>query len=83
MKFKGILLLIVGLILNKSIAQNLIRNPQISPDASTIAFSYYGDIWVYNVNSKLSKRLNLLLLRTEKEIQMFLQRHFKVEFQNN
>ncbi|AUC15996.1 MdsD protein [Tenacibaculum sp. SZ-18] len=59
MKFKGILLLVVGLILNKSIAQNLIRNPQISPDASTIAFSYYGDIWVYNVNSKLSKRLTI------------------------
>ena len=41
-------------------AQNaLIRAPKISPDATQIAFSYQGDIWTYNFNSKQTKRLTL------------------------
>lgn len=43
-----------------SISQNaLIRKPAISNDASKMAFSYHGDIWVYNFNSKESKRITI------------------------
>ena len=37
----------------------LIRKPAISPDASQMAFSYHGDIWLYNLKNKESKRLTI------------------------
>lgn len=41
-------------------AQNsLIRKPSLSPDANELAFSYQGDIWVYNLNSNQAKRLTV------------------------
>ncbi|WP_428740807.1 S41 family peptidase [Tenacibaculum sp.] len=39
--------------------QTFIRKPAISPDASQIAFSYYGDIWLYNFNTQQTKRLTI------------------------
>jgi C-terminal processing protease CtpA/Prc/Tol biopolymer transport system component len=42
------------------IAQNtLIRKPSISPDASKMAFSFHGDIWVHNFANNQSKRLTV------------------------
>jgi len=42
------------------IAQNtFIRKPSISPDASQMAFSFQGDIWVYNFSNNQSKRLTI------------------------
>ncbi|MDG1529037.1 MAG: S41 family peptidase [Polaribacter sp.] len=42
------------------IAQNtLIRQPSISPDASKMAFSFHGDIWVHNFATNQSKRLTI------------------------
>ncbi len=38
---------------------SLIRNPSLSPDATELAFSYQGDIWTYNLNTKQSKRLTV------------------------
>ncbi|WP_397447497.1 S41 family peptidase [Polaribacter sp. R77954] len=38
---------------------SLIRMPSISPDASQLAFSYQGDIWVYHLNTNQSKRLTV------------------------
>ena len=41
-------------------AQNsLIRMPRISPNAKEMAFSYQGDIWIHNFNTKQSKRLTI------------------------
>ena len=41
-------------------AQNsLIRMPRISPNAQEMAFSYQGDIWTYNFNTKQTKRLTI------------------------
>tara|TARA_B110000008_G_scaffold255647_1_gene272513 strand:- start:9857 stop:12982 length:3126 start_codon:yes stop_codon:yes gene_type:complete len=41
-------------------AQNsLIRLPKISPNAQEIAFSYQGDIWIYNFNTQQTKRLTI------------------------
>ena len=37
----------------------LIRNPSLSPSGSELAFSYQGDIWVYNLNTKASKRITI------------------------
>lgn len=43
-----------------TIAQStFIRKPQISPDGNHIVFSLYGDIFVYNINSKQIKRLTV------------------------
>ncbi|TDQ30142.1 S41 family peptidase [Tenacibaculum caenipelagi] len=42
-----------------SAQQALIRKPAISPDASQMAFSYYGDIWLYNFNNQQTKRLTI------------------------
>ena len=42
------------------IAQNnLIRKPAISPDASKMAFSYHGDIWVYSFANNQSQRITV------------------------
>ena len=42
------------------IAQNsLIRMPSISPDASKIAYSYHGDIWVLNLVTNQTDRLTI------------------------
>ena len=42
------------------IAQNtLIRKPSISPDATQMAFSFHGDIWVHNFLNNQSKRLTV------------------------
>jgi len=38
---------------------SLIRTPSLSPDASELAFSYQGDIWVYNLNTQQSKRVTV------------------------
>ena len=51
-----VLLSFIGL---TTVQGQLIRKPAISPDASQMAFSYYGDIWVYNLNSKDAKRLTI------------------------
>ena len=41
-------------------AQNsLIRMPRISPNAQEMAFSYQGDIWIYNFNSQQTKRITI------------------------
>ena len=41
-------------------AQNsLIRIPRISPNAQEMAFSYQGDIWIYNFDTQQSKRLTI------------------------
>ena len=41
-------------------AQNsLIRMPQISPNAQEMAFSFQGDIWIYNFNTQQTKRLTI------------------------
>ena len=41
-------------------AQNsLIRMPRISPNGQEMAFSYQGDIWTYNFNTKQTKRLTI------------------------
>ena len=45
-----------GLLISQN---NLIRQPSISPDASQMAFSYHGDIWVYNFANKQSKRITI------------------------
>ena len=37
----------------------LVRNPSLSPTGSELAFSYQGDIWVYNLNTKASKRITI------------------------
>ncbi|MAD96558.1 MAG: MdsD protein [Flavobacteriaceae bacterium] len=37
----------------------LIRNPSLSPSGTELAFSYQGDIWVYNLNTKVSKRITI------------------------
>ena len=37
----------------------MIRFPKISPDGQEIAFSFQGDIWVYNFNTKQNKRLTI------------------------
>lgn len=39
--------------------KNLIRMPSISPDASKMAFSFDGDIWVLDFNTNISKRLTI------------------------
>ena len=41
-------------------AQNsLLRMPRISPDAQEMAFSYQGDIWIYNFNTQQTKRITI------------------------
>lgn len=39
--------------------ESLIRKPVINPNGTEMAFSYFGDIWIYNFNSKESKRLTI------------------------
>ncbi|WP_272150037.1 S41 family peptidase [Tenacibaculum aiptasiae] len=42
------------------VAQNtFIRKPEISPDASQMAFSYQGDIWTYNFGNQQQTRLTI------------------------
>ena len=50
------LFLITGLL---SAQNSLIRFPKISPDGQEMAFSFQGDIWVYNFNTKQNKRLTI------------------------
>lgn len=38
---------------------SLIRTPSISPNAKELAFSYQGDIWVYNFNTTQSQRITV------------------------
>lgn len=41
-------------------AQNsLIRMPSLSPDGTELAFSYQGDVWVYNLNTSNYQRLTV------------------------
>ena len=41
-------------------AQNsLIRMPRISPNSQEMAFSFQGDIWIYNFNTKQPKRITI------------------------
>lgn len=42
-----------------SAQSSLIMTPNLSPDATELAFSYQGDIWTYNLNSKQTKRLTV------------------------
>ncbi|MGB0837782.1 MAG: S41 family peptidase [Flavobacteriaceae bacterium] len=43
-----------------SFAQNsIIRTPSLSPDAQHLAFSFQGDIWVYNFEREQSQRLTV------------------------
>ncbi len=49
-------MLITGLL---SAQNSLIRMPRISPNAQEMAFSYQGDIWIYNFNTQQSKRLTI------------------------
>ena len=60
MMSKKIYLVLALMLSNVLLAQNsIIRKPAISNDGSQMAFSYYGDIWVYNFNNKQSKRLTI------------------------
>ncbi|WBX71829.1 hypothetical protein [Tenacibaculum retecalamus] len=60
MSKKNIFLLAMLFSFGIAISQNsLIRKPAISNDGSKMAFSYHGDIWVYNLNNKESKRLTI------------------------
>ncbi|WP_275316446.1 S41 family peptidase [Tenacibaculum bernardetii] len=60
MSKKNLFLLAMLFSFGVAISQNsLIRKPAISNDGSKMAFSYYGDIWMYNLNSKQSKRLTI------------------------
>ncbi|MGG8495511.1 S41 family peptidase [Tenacibaculum sp. TC6] len=60
MPTKNIIPIIVMLLSNYLVGQNtLIREPKISPDASQMAFSYYGDIWVYQFSNQQTKRLTI------------------------
>ncbi|GFD73989.1 tricorn protease [Tenacibaculum sp. KUL113] len=54
--FLGVALLASNLLFAQ---HTLIRKPMISPDASQMAFSYYGDIWLYNFNNQQTKRLTI------------------------
>jgi Tol biopolymer transport system component len=49
-------LLITGFL---SAQNSLIRSPRISPNAQEMAFSYQGDIWVYNFNTQQTKRITI------------------------
>ena len=42
-----------------SAQSSLIRMPRISPNAQEMAFSYQGDIWIHNFNTRQSKRLTI------------------------
>lgn len=60
MTTRRLLLVIAVLTSNILLAQHtLIRMPAISPDASQMAFSYHGDIWTYNFNTKQANRLTI------------------------
>ena len=50
------LLLITGIL---SAQNSLIRMPRISPDGQEMAFSFQGDIFIYNFNTKQQKRLTI------------------------
>jgi len=57
---KALFFLAVFLNCGLLISQNtLIREPSISPDASQMAFSFHGDIWVYNFSNNQSKRITI------------------------
>ncbi|CAL2105278.1 Tricorn protease homolog [Tenacibaculum sp. 190524A02b] len=58
--FNKQLLLVVTLLSSFLQAQTtFIRQPQISPDATQMAFSYYGDIWIYQFNTQQANRLTI------------------------
>ena len=54
--FSLFFLLITGFL---SAQNSLLRTPRISPNAQEMAFSYQGDIWVYNFNTKQTKRITI------------------------
>ena len=39
--------------------KTLVRKPSISPDASKMAFSFDGDIWVLDLKTNQTKRLTI------------------------
>lgn len=39
--------------------EKIIRNPKLSPDAKHLAFSYAGDIWVYDLGNNQARRLTV------------------------
>lgn len=39
--------------------ETLLRHPKISPDGSKMAFSYYGDIWIYDFETENTKRVTI------------------------
>ena len=51
-----IFVMITGLL---SAQNSLIRMPRISPNAQEMAFSYQGDIWIYNFNTQQTKRITV------------------------
>jgi C-terminal processing protease CtpA/Prc/Tol biopolymer transport system component len=51
-----IFVMITGLL---SAQNSLIRMPRISPNAQEMAFSYQGDIWIYNFNTQQTKRITI------------------------
>jgi Periplasmic component of the Tol biopolymer transport system len=56
------LLLIIAVLFNISliIGQNtFVRHPSISPDATKMAFSFHGDIWVLDLKTNQPKRLTV------------------------
>src|SRR6056297_4221218 len=38
-------------------ANELIEYPAISPDLTKLAFTYRGDVWIYNLKSNLTTKL--------------------------
>ena len=57
---KRLYILIFVMITSLISAQNsLIRMPRISPNAQEMAFSYQGDIWIYNFNTQQTKRITI------------------------
>ena len=52
----ALFLLITGPI---SAQNSLIRMPRISPNSQEMAFSFQGDIWIYNFNTKQPNRITI------------------------
>ncbi|SEC84233.1 C-terminal processing protease CtpA/Prc, contains a PDZ domain [Tenacibaculum sp. MAR_2009_124] len=59
MQLKNIVLVFLFMFGGHVFSQTLIRQPKISPDGSHIAFSYHGDIWIYNIANQKAKRITI------------------------
>ncbi|HKL17434.1 MAG TPA: hypothetical protein VJ905_00625, partial [Halalkalibaculum sp.] len=53
------LLILITVLAAPLSAQEIIRHPSISPDGSSITYSWQGDIWHLNINSTVPNRLTI------------------------